>query len=58
MLSTIVYETVDFIHSLSRLAYKTIGILVSLYSGTNKIEILEKRILDLENNNKHCDNIV
>ncbi len=51
MLSTIIYETADFIYTVSRIAVNSVTKLYKWYyppKELNRLDVIEKRILELE----------
>jgi len=51
MLSTIIYEAVDFVYTISRVTYKSVSNLYNWYNkknGKNQLDIIEKKIVELE----------
>jgi hypothetical protein len=51
MLSTLIYETVDFVYTISRVTYKSIRNLYKWYykqNEKNQLDVIEKKIIELE----------
>ena len=51
MLSTIIYETADFIYTVSRIAVNSVTKIYKWYyppKELNRLDVIEKRIIELE----------